>query len=135
MKRTKHIQHFPTATEPGAMVCFTSIPLKTLKDGTVHAFLIMDAYSKYMLHVGVELGDDMEYVLKHIQRMIQSSTFSQFGHHPFVLVMAGYEAYRPEIEALIEPIGGRMLVDEGLVMFQMAEAIEDFLRSVQQGMS
>lgn len=88
----------------------------------------MDARSEFIFHVGVECGDDMEYVLKQIQQLTNNKDFNRYGNQPFVLAMSNYEEYKE----LIRPLGGTMLVNEDYVMSKMAPAIENFLASVKK---
>lgn len=120
----------PQASRPRELIYFTSIELSTVQDGIIRMFLIMDGYSEFIFHVGAERGDDMEYVLKQVQQLINNKDFNRYSNQPFILAMSDYEEYREQIESLIHPIGGTMLVDEDYVMSRMAPVIENFLASV-----
>lgn len=124
------MMQIPQASRPRELIYFTSIELSTVQDGIIRMFLIMDGYSEFIFHVGAERGDDMEYVLKQVQQLINNKDFNRYSNQPFILAMSDYEEYREQIESLIHPIGGTMLVDEDYVMSRMAPVIENFLASV-----
>lgn len=44
--------------------------------------------------------------------------------------MSAYEEYRKDIEKLIEPHGGKMVVDASYITRELGEAIERFLATV-----
>ena len=95
-------------------------------------FMIMDAYSEFMFQVGIERGDDMEYVLKQIQQFLNSKDFNKYKSQPFTLVMTGFEEYRNEIEKLIQPRGGTMVVDAAYIKREMAPAVNLFMETLSK---
>lgn len=115
------------ATRPREVIYFIPVQLNTVSDGKVYMFMIMDAYSEFMFQAGSERGDDMEYVLKQIQLLMSNKDFSRHGGQPFTLVMSDYEEYRNEIEDIIKPHGGKMLVDKEYVNREMAPVVDSFL--------
>lgn len=108
------------------------IELNTVKDGKGYMFMIIDAYSEFMFQVGVERGDDMEHVLKQIQQLLGNKDFNRHRGQPFILVMSDYEEYRNEIEKLIKPHGGTMVVDAAYIKRELAPAVESFLDIVKR---
>lgn len=84
----------PQASRPRELIYFTSIELSTVQDGIIRMFLIMDGYSEFIFHVGAERGDDMEYVLKQVQQLINNKDFNRYSNQPFILAMSDYEEYK-----------------------------------------
>jgi len=103
------------------------VALNTVKDGKCYMFMIMDSYSEFMFQAGTERGEDMEYVLKQIERFLSNKDFNKHRGQKFTLVMDDYEKYRNEIEKLIRPHGGTMVVDAAYIKREMAPAAESFL--------
>ncbi len=118
------------ATQPIEVICLLSFELETIKEGHVYMFIILDAYSEFMFQAGIELGDDMEYVLKQIQQFLNSKDFDKPSGQPFTLVLEEFEEYRNEIERLIAPQGGTMVVDAAYINRELGAAIARFMAGV-----
>lgn len=118
------------ATRPNEIICFMPIELNTIKEAKVYMFMVMDVYSEFMFQAGVERGDDMEYILKQIQQLLNNKDFNKHKDQPFTLVMSGFEEYRREIEKLIKPHGGKMVVDSAYVKREMKPAVDSFLATL-----
>ena len=115
------------ATRPNEVICFMPVALNTVKDGKCYMFMIMDSYSEFMFQAGTERGEDMEYVLKQIERFLSNKDFNRHRGQAFTLVMGDYEEYRNEIEKLIQPHGGKMVIDAAYIKREIAPAAESFL--------
>ena len=118
------------ATRPNEVVCIIAIELNTIKDGKGYMFVIMDAYSEFIFHAGVERGDGLEHVTNQIRQFLSNKDFSKHKSQPFTLVMSGFEEYRKEIEKIIEPHNGTMVVDGAYIKKQLTPAIGRFLATV-----
>jgi hypothetical protein len=118
------------ATRPNEVICFVKVDLNTVKDGKVYMFITMDAYSEFMLQAGVERGDELEYVLEQIQQLLSNTDFNRLSGQPFTLVMNDFEEYRNEIEELIKPDAGTMVIDTAYIKRELGPAIERFLATV-----
>ena len=68
--------------------------------------------------------------MKQIERLLNNKDFNKQGGRPFNLVMSAYEEYRKDIEKLIEPHGGTLVVDASYITIELGEAIERFLATV-----
>lgn len=117
-------------TRPGEIICLVPIALNTRQDGTVHMFMMMDAYTEHMYQAGVERGEDVEHVLKQVQLLLRNARFREVMQEPFTIVSTEYEDYRGEIEDLIIPLGGSLVVDEIYATSHLREAIDDFMSIV-----
>ena len=124
------MKNIPIPSRPCEVVCLLPVPINTIKDGIVYLFMAVDVESEFVFGADAERGDDIEYLLKHIQRLMNNSDFNRHSGQPFTLVLHQYEEYRSQIEALIKPKDGTLVFDSMYVAEIMAPVIESFAKSL-----
>lgn len=114
------------------VICVLPIPWQTTNGEQAFRFLIMDVASKFILQADFEYGDEIEHVLPHIMRVLDSKDFNN-SNMPFTLVMTKYGDYCGLIEHIIEPFNGTFLVDEQYVILKTASAKKILLSQINEG--
>jgi hypothetical protein len=108
--------------------CIMPVMLNTLEDGAVYLFLTVDVATTYIVQNEVEIGDDIEYLLKHIQKLMENPQLQLHKPAPFTIVLPQYEAYADQIEALIEPHGGSLAINEEYMALVMNPVVDELSR-------
>lgn len=121
----------PLVRKPCDVICMLPLKLRTIQDGDVFMFPTLDVYSEFLFQAPVERGDDMEYLLKSIQLLLNNNDFKSKKGKRFVLVLPEYQEHRSQIELLIRPHGGSLIYNQVYVENRMAPAIEYFLKTVK----
>lgn len=109
------------ATRPLEYVCFFPIELETKADGNVYMYVAVDAYSDFAFMMGTERDTKKETVLGAVRKLINDKDFAKQKHNGFTLVFHKFEELRNDIEKIITPDHGRMIVKDD----------EDFLSVMQ----
>ena len=124
-------KRFPVATRQLEYVAFFVLKIPTL-EGTGHAYLACDAFSEYALYTGVELDDNPDTILKHIYLLTEDSEFTRHINKGFTLVLNDYEELSDRINAIINPVKGKLLFDKAFNN-QIAEPVRNsFGRTVKK---
>jgi len=73
---------------------------------------------------GVERNRGKRNTLKHIKLLTQNEQFVNGRPESFTLILHKYEELRPDIEKMIAPLGGSMIVDDVVVTEYLSPIIE-----------
>lgn len=119
----------PANPKPREVVCFYPVELPT-QEGDVYIFLAKDVASEVLFQTGVEKGNDIDLVLKHIGLLMENKDFNIRKDQPFTLVLHKHEQYQKEIEALIKPHRGTLFFDDLYLTHQMVPVIKYLLDSM-----
>jgi hypothetical protein len=101
----------PTATRPLEYVAFFCLQVRT-QEGVGHVFMAVDAYLDRAFSLGVERDKNPESVLKNIYHLTEHPDFTQYLGNGFTLVLEEFEEISPRINAIISPLGGRLLFNK-----------------------
>lgn len=91
-------------------------------------FLAKDIYSGFVYMTGVERVREKEKILKHVKLLVEHAEFVNQRNKPFVLVLHKYEELREDIENIIKPYGGSMMVDSTWVIKEFTRVMEDLFK-------
>jgi hypothetical protein len=111
------------ASHPLQYLCLYSIEVPT-KEGDAFAFVAVDIFSEFLFLTGVEKNRGKRNVLKHIKLLLQQEQFLKGRPESFTLVLHKYEELRADVEKIIAPLGGHMIVDDLLVTKHLVPVIE-----------
>ncbi|HEY0297757.1 MAG TPA: hypothetical protein VGB84_00920 [Arachidicoccus sp.] len=111
------------ATRPKEVLCLFPVEFPT-QEGDAYFFLAMDVYSEFLIHTGTEKSNNIECVLKHIGLLLQHKDLERYKNRPFTLVLHKHEEFRTEIEGIIKPYGGTLVVSDAYLSEKMMPAIE-----------
>jgi hypothetical protein len=117
------------ATRPLEYVCFFPIEFPT-KEGDVYFFTCVDAYSEFVFQTGAEPSNDNQAVLKHIKLLMENTEFKKHREKGFTLVVHKYKEIQNEIEAIIKPYGGKMIIDDLFVTQKITPVIVHLYKSL-----
>lgn len=92
------------------------------QEGPAFVFLGVDVVSELAFQTGVEDGNNIEQVLKHIALLMRHKDFKPHKR-PFTLVLHKYAEHRERIDAVLKPYGGKVAVDDGYLIKKMGPLI------------
>ncbi len=116
---------------PREVICVLPLRFKTLMDGDVFMFLIMDVATNFVYQADVEKGEGIENVLTQLKSLMKNKDFNIHKTRPFTLVMTKHEEHRTLIEDIIKPKKGSLLIDEQYVIQNTAHAANHLLSSIK----
>lgn len=101
----------PTATRPLEYVAFFCLQAR-IQEGVGHIFMAVDAYLDHAFSLGVERDKNPESVLKNIYLLTEHPDFTHYLGSEFTLVLEEFEEISARINAIINPLGGRLLFNK-----------------------
>ena len=124
MKATKLLQY----------VCLFQADIPTQKDGDVFMYIAVDAYSKVLFTTGVERDRSLENIIKHTKLLIEDARFKETMQRQkkFTLVYHKFSEIQTELTQIIEPYGGKMIIDDMYVTKIMMPVLHDFMMSLNK---
>ncbi len=123
----------PDAEFAGDVMCVMPLTLTTKEDGDVYLFLTVDVATMYIIQHEVEQGDDIEYLLKHIQKLMEQPQLQSRRPEPFTIVLHKYEDEADQILSLIEPLGGNLSINEEYMATVMNPVIDELSKNMSGG--
>ncbi|SDE86036.1 hypothetical protein SAMN05216464_11087 [Mucilaginibacter pineti] len=123
------MKNVPVANKPCEVLCFFPVEVPT-QEGDAYVYLTMDVATEFLFQTGSELSNDIDMVVKHIERLLNHKDFNRCKNQAFTLVLHKYEAYQSKIAAIIEPYGGKLVIDEVYIFEKMIPAIETIFRNM-----
>lgn len=102
------------ATRPLEFVCFHPVEFETL-DGDAYCYIAVDVYSKALFLIGIDVKNDTDTVLKHVDLLMKNTDFKKQMHNGFTLVFHKYAGVQTDIENIIKPHKGNMSINDPLV--------------------
>lgn len=105
------------ATRPLEYVCLFQMDFPTKQDGDVFVFFAVDAFSQLVFNTGIEKNRNNANVIKHTRLLLEDEKFKKglTKHKSFTLVFHKFEDILPELNSLIEPVGGKAIIDDAYV--------------------
>lgn len=122
----------PEARQACDVFCVMPVALKTQDDGEVFLFLSVDVATRYIVLHEVERGSEVEYLLKHLQKLLAQPQM-QHRADPFTVVLPFYDEHAAQIEALLEPRGGSLVVNEEYMAMVMNPVIDELSKHMSGG--
>ena len=119
--------HLAEATRPCEILCFLPVEFPVSQD-TAYCYLTMDVYSQFLIQTGLEYSNHITYVLKHMELLMQHADFVNRKQREFTIVLHKHEEHRAQIEAIIGPHGGSLVIDEPYLYDRMVPAIESLFK-------
>ncbi|MGV3597668.1 MAG: hypothetical protein ACO1PI_07340 [Bacteroidota bacterium] len=114
-------------TRPLEYVWFFPLEVPT-KEGNVYIFLAQDIYSEILFNTGAENILDTRVILKHIQLLLEQPEFKIHIDKGFTLILHKYKELSKEINDIINPFGGKLLVDDAIVATYMEPVLHYLFR-------
>lgn len=105
-----NIINLPTPERPGEFMALSVLQFNTIKDGPAYVFIAVDAYSEYVIHLGISQNDNPETILEFIYRLTEHPEFKKHMSKGFTLVLEKYEELAERIQAIIKGVGGKLLI-------------------------
>jgi hypothetical protein len=121
MKATRQIEY----------VCFFPIEIPT-KQGDIYVFSFVDAYSKFYFHTGTETSNNNDNILKHIKLLMDHREFKMHRDKGFTLVFHKDHDIQKEIEAIIKPYAGKMIIDDLMVAQELTPVVKHLYESMSK---
>ena len=112
-------------------VCLFSVEMPTL-EGDAYVFLAVDVFSEFVFSTGVEKDRKKDNLLKHVKLLVNNEDFKKKLPVPFTLVFHKYEELRKDIDKIIKPLGGKMIVDDLFVTRVLTPVIEHLFKSLSK---
>ncbi len=120
-------------TGPRQIICLRPFKFNTQEDGEVFLFFAVDVFSGYLFSLGgshsLEPGD----ILNPVEQLMQHEDFLRYTGTPFTLVLDFGDDLVDELNRVVMPHGGRVLVDanfiEDVMMPHMLEFFGAFGRN------
>ena len=75
-------------------------------------FVAIDAYSDYVINIGVERDDSPETVIKNVYLLSENKEFQAHNTNGFTLVFEEKEELSDRIDAIIKGEGGKVLFNK-----------------------
>jgi hypothetical protein len=119
------------ATRPREVLCLFPVIFPTV-EGDAYCFLTMDVYSEFLIQTGIEKDDNIEHVLKHVGLLMKHADFGHHKDRPFTLVLHKHEEYRPEIEDIIKPYWGKLVISDAYLSEKMFPTIELLIKATME---
>lgn len=119
------------ASYPLQYVCLFSVDMPTT-EGDAFVFMAVDVFSDFVFMTGVENDRNKKNVLKHVKLLVNQKEFKKKLPVPFTLVFHKYEALRKDINKIINPLGGKMIVDDLLVAKVLTPVVKDLFKTLSK---
>ncbi len=119
------------ATYPLQYVCLFSVDMPTA-EGDAFIFLAVDVFSEFVFMTGIEKDRNKKNVIKHVKLLVNHKEFQRKLPVPFTLVFHKYKTLTKDINKIIKPLGGKMIVDDILVTEALLPVVEDLFKSLSK---
>ena len=93
-------------------------------EGKAFIYLAVDAYSEFAFQPNIEMDTTPETIVKQISLLIQNPDFVRHLYNGFTLVLNQYQELAAQINAIIEPVNGKLLFNEAYHAKVMNPVIE-----------
>lgn len=105
------------ATRPLEYVCLFQMDFPTKDDGDVFVFFAVDAFSQLVFNTGIEKNRNNPNVIKHTGLLLKDKKFKEglARNKSFTLVFHKFEDILPELNSLVETVGGKAIIDDAYV--------------------
>ncbi|MCP4121760.1 MAG: hypothetical protein GY751_08395 [Bacteroidetes bacterium] len=120
----------PEANRPLKVVCCIPIEFPTRDDGDVYVFVAKDIYSQFVFNTGVEKSNSGEMMVKHIKQLLEYSDFKKQLGKPFTLVLHKYWDFQEEIQKVINPHKGNLVIDDTHCYQHMTSLIKHMYKTL-----
>ena len=119
------------ATRPLEFVSVFQVEMP-VADGDAYVYCALDSYSEFLFQTGIERNRNPETIIKHINLLIAHPDFKNAleRHKSFKLVLHKFAELTPKINAIIEPLGGTMIVNDAFVAKEFVPVIKHLYSSM-----
>jgi len=117
------------ATRPFEYICFYPVEIPTRDEGDVYTFVAVDVYSRYLMITGTEKDRSNNTVLKHIRLLTEHKDFVKHKGEKFTLVVHAFRDIVEDIDRIIEPLNGKVIIDDSFVTEIITPVIEHLFES------
>ena len=116
----------PKATRPLEYVGLFQANIATTQDGDVFIFIAVDMFSMKLFSTGSELNRDNDNIIKHTKLLLQDKDFAQGmkKYGSFTLVYHKFADIVPQLNDIVKPYGGNIMVNDPLVNMIVAPVLE-----------
>ena len=111
---------------PRQIVCLKPFKFNTEEDGEVFFFFAVDIYSGFLFSMGGSLSLEPEDILDPVEQLMQNQDFIRYSGTPFTLVMDFGDELLDELNEVVKPHGGRVIVDAAYVQKMMMPHMMEF---------
>lgn len=105
------------ATRPLEYVCLFQMDFPTKQDGDVFVFFAVDAFSQLVFNTGIEKNRSNANVIKHTRLLLEDEKFKKglTKHKSFTLVFHKFDTILPELDAIVKPLNGKVIISDAYV--------------------
>jgi hypothetical protein len=118
-------QNFPKATRELEYVAVFDFEMSTL-EGPAHIFIAVDAFRDFAFNLGVDRDKNPETVLKNIYFLMENPEFVKHIDNGFTLVLGEYEELSERIQAILNPVNGKLLFNKSFNNFLALPFLKHF---------
>jgi len=119
------------ATRPLEFVSVFQVEMPT-DEGNAYVYCALDSHSEFLFQTGIERNRNYETIIKHVNLLMEHPKFKEAleRHKSFKLVFHKFTEITPKINAIIEPLGGKMIVNDAFVAKEFAPVIKHLYSSM-----
>lgn len=117
--------------KPCEVIVFFPADLSPNDDGSIMFYIVLDSYSEFLFNLKPAQSDTDVNLLSAIKELMENKDFKRYSHS-FTLVLHKYEYLRNEIENIINPYGGSLMVDDSYVSEKVLPVMEMLFKSLNQ---
>jgi len=111
------------ASRPCEVISFFPADMSPDDNGSLMIYLALDSFSEFLFQLGTSKEDNHTNLLNAIGQLMKHQDFNLYTH-PFTLVLHKYEDLRPQIEEIIKPRGGALIVNDSYVNQKMTPILK-----------
>ncbi len=93
--------------------------------------IALDSYSEFIFNLRPSQADTDLNLLSAIKELMDNKDFKRYSHS-FTLVLHKYEYLRNEIENIINPYGGSLMVDDSYVSEKVLPVMEMLFKQLRK---
>ena len=130
MSKNKDI--FPKPSRPLEYVAFLNFKVPTL-EGPAYVFMGCDGYSEFGFSICVEPDETDVSIIKAVYLLTENKDFVNQIQRGFTLVFDRFEELAERIEAVVKPLGGKIIFNPKFHQKIAAPVIEGFGEFLKRG--
>jgi len=120
---------FPKAKRPLEYVALFHFQVSTM-EGPGFVFVAVDAFGQFAFSLGVERDESPKTILKSIYFLMEHPKFVKYIDLGFTLVLGEHEELSEQIQAILNPVKGRLLFSKGFNSYLSNPVLKSFRDSM-----